>query len=241
MMEVIPAIDLRGGCCVRLVQGNFDREVVYSRDPVKMADYWQEQGASRLHLVDLDGARAGQPVNLALIKEVVSQLEIPVQLGGGIRSIKIMENYLATGVDRVILGTLALEKPELLETAVRRFGSERIVVAVDSRAGKVASRGWLETSEQGVEELIKTVKGSGVNIFIYTDISRDGMLSGPDFSGLTKLQQISGIELIASGGVASWNDLEKLAELGLSQVIIGQALYNGDISPDFARFKGLEE
>ncbi|MFW5985213.1 MAG: 1-(5-phosphoribosyl)-5-[(5-phosphoribosylamino)methylideneamino]imidazole-4-carboxamide isomerase [Halanaerobiaceae bacterium] len=230
-MEVIPAVDIQDGKCVRLLQGDFDREVVYGENPIEMAEHWAEQGAKRLHVVDLDGARTGQPCNLDLIEGIASRLEIPVQLGGGIRNLDTIKKYLDVGIDRVILGTVALENPELVAQAVKLYGTEKIVVGVDAREGKVAVEGWQETSEKKVEEVITSLKEKGVTTFIYTDISRDGMLEGPDVSGLQDLLKIEGIEVIASGGISSREDIDKLTEIGIEKGIVGKALYSGEIDP----------
>ncbi|HLV08780.1 MAG TPA: 1-(5-phosphoribosyl)-5-[(5-phosphoribosylamino)methylideneamino]imidazole-4-carboxamide isomerase [Halanaerobiales bacterium] len=231
-MEIIPAIDLKEGCCVRLIRGDFDKETVYSREPLQMALYWEQQGAKHLHLVDLDGARNGEPQNMEIIKNITSGLRIPVQLGGGIRSSEIIKQYLSAGVERVILGTAAREKPSLVTKAIREFGPERIVIGVDAREDRVALRGWLKESEVTAKELIQEMKKQGVRTFIYTDISKDGTLEGPDFDGLRKLNQISGAEIIASGGVSSVEDLISLKEIGVKQAIVGKALYSGNIKPD---------
>lgn len=231
-MEIIPAIDLKNGRCVRLVKGDYNQETVYSEEPQKMAKYWQKQGAKILHLVDLDGAKDGKPVNLEVIKEIRSLLDIPIQLGGGIRSLEIIDYYLNSGVDRVILGTVALEEPAIVKKAVDKYGSEKIVVGVDAKEDKVAVKGWLEDSEKTVEELIDEMKGLGVKIFIYTDISKDGTLKGPDLKGLNKYNQIDGIELIASGGVSSYENLEELHKIDIASVIVGKALYTKDLNND---------
>ncbi len=231
-MEIIPAIDLKDGCCVRLVKGEFSKETVYSREPVQMARYWQQQGATRLHLVDLDGARDGKPQNLEIIREIVNSLEIPVQLGGGIRSKEIIDHYLLAGIDRVILGTIAQQRPTVVGEVLQHYGPDNIVVGVDAREGRVAVKGWLEDTKQTVDELILEMKNLGVRTFIYTDISRDGTLVGPDLEGLKKLSQIEGIEVIASGGVSSLDDLVALQGIGIQQVIVGKALYTGDIKPN---------
>lgn len=231
-MEVIPAIDIKEGQCVRLIQGDFDREKVYSKDPVQMALNWQNLGAGRIHVIDLDGAKAGEPGNLPLIEDITQALEIPVQLGGGIRSLEIIKKYLNIGVDRVILGTIALKKPEIVAQAVSSLGAEKIVVGVDAREGKVAVEGWLETSDNQVEEVIKDLKVRGVQTFIYTDISRDGMLSGPDVEGLKNLLKIKDIDIIASGGISSSKDLDKLEKIGIEKAIVGKALYDGELDLD---------
>ncbi len=229
-MKIIPAIDLRDGRCVRLVKGDYNRETIYSQEPLEMAKHWQEQGATRLHVVDLDGAKDGKPVNLEIIKEITAALDIPVQLGGGIRSLDIIDNYLQSGVDRVILGTIALQKPEVVKAAVEKHGSEKIVVGVDAKDGKVAVNGWLEDSQKTVEEMIEEMKDYGVKVFIYTDISKDGTLEGPDLVGLKKYNQINDIDLVASGGVSSFEDLEELVKIDIASVIVGKALYAGEIS-----------
>lgn len=228
-MEIIPAIDIINGRCVRLVQGRFDQEEVFSDQPLEMARHWQQQGAQRLHVVDLDGAREGSPVNDNLIKEIISVLSIPVQVGGGIREDLIIEDYLGAGADRVILGTAALNKPSMLKKAIEIFGPDRIVVGIDAREGKAAIKGWQETTEWDVNELITDLWKTGVRIIIYTDIKRDGMLSGPDLSGLQQLLQLKGMEIIASGGISSRADLDSLDEIGIKSAIVGKALYTGKL------------
>ena len=231
-IEIIPAVDIKDGKCVRLSQGDFDREIVYGDDPREMALYWQNKGAGRLHVVDLDGAREGRPCNLSLIEDIVQALEIPVQLGGGIRSLEIIDTYLSVGIERVIMGTAALQDPELIAVAVENYGPGKIVVGVDARGNKVAVEGWEKTSDQTVEEVINSLREKGVNTFIYTDISRDGMLSGPDVEGLQKLLAVPGIEIIASGGISSRDDIEQLSALGIKSGIVGKALYSGELNPD---------
>ena len=236
-MEIIPAIDLKDGRCVRLVRGDYDQETVYSQEPARMARFWQEQGAERLHLVDLDGAKDGKPVNLEIIKEIISVLEIPIQLGGGIRSLETIDYYLSAGIEREILGTIALREPVVGKEALERYGAERIVVGVDARDGQVAVQGWLETSNRTVDEMIQEMKEMGVRTFIYTDISKDGTLQGPDLEGLQRYNQIPGIELIASGGVSSYADLEELAGIGIKSVIVGKALYTGDLDSNIRELR----
>lgn len=238
-MQVIPAIDLKEGYCVRLLKGDFDKETVYSKEPVQMAKYWQEQGARRLHMVDLDGARDGKPKNLEVISKIASKLKIPVQLGGGIRTLETIDYYLDSGVDRVILGTAALQSPELVETAVEKYGSSKIVVGVDARKGIVSVNGWLEDSEKTVDNLIAEMKEKGVSIFIYTDITRDGTLEGPDIEGMGRLNKIKDIEIIASGGVSSIDDLKNLQEIGVKSAIVGKALYTTDIDPDLRKLDAI--
>ena len=231
-MEVIPAIDIKKGRCVRLIQGDFTQEKVYSQDPVSMALHWEDKGAKRIHIVDLDGAKEGEPRNLSLIDRIVEAIDIPVQLGGGIRSLQIMKKYLDIGVDRVIVGTLALKNPDLVEKAVKTLGQDKIVVGVDAKEGKVAVEGWVETSEKMIDEVIRDLKDRGIIYFVYTDISRDGMLNGPDIKGLKQLIAMEDIEIIASGGISSSEDLEKLKEIGIEKAIVGKALYDDQLDAD---------
>ena len=231
VMEVIPAIDLLDGQCVRLHQGDYDQVTRFSDDPVAQALAWQEQGASRLHLVDLDGARSGEPVNDAVVRAITAALTIPVQLGGGVRSAERAEALLAFGLDRVILGTVAVEQPQLVrELAARHPG--RIVVGIDAKDGMVATRGWIEASSIEAEALAASLEGSGVAALITTDIATDGTLAGPNLAFLRRMAQASSIPVIASGGVGELADLLSLlslAPLGVEGVIVGRALYDGRI------------
>lgn len=234
-MLVIPAIDLRGGRCVRLYQGDYARETVVGDDPVAMARHWAAAGARLLHVVDLDGARAGRPVQLDLVARICAALAIPVELGGGPRTAGDVAAMLAAGVDRVILGTVALEQPALVTAMLERHGPERIVLGLDARAGRVATRGWLETSEVEATALARRMAGAGVRTVIYTDIARDGTLSGPSVAGTAAVAAASGLEVIASGGVARREDLAALAaQPGIVGAIVGRALYTGalQLAPD---------
>lgn len=228
-MEVIPAIDLRGGRCVRLYQGDFGRETVYSEDPLAVARQWQEQGASRLHLVDLDGAAQGNPVNLDIIAAIVAQSEIPVQVGGGVRSYSTAEKLLSIGVERVVIGTAAVKNPDLVRQLCQGGGSPRVVVAVDARDGLVAVQGWLEKTSVTAVELGQRMAELGVERLLYTDISRDGTLSEPNFSANAQLVESTGLAILASGGVASLEHITELAKIGAEGVIVGRALYTGDL------------
>jgi phosphoribosylformimino-5-aminoimidazole carboxamide ribotide isomerase len=227
-VEVIPAIDLKGGKCVRLYQGDYRQETVFSEDPVGLALYWSSLGAPRLHLVDLDGAAKGQPCHTPIISEIVKAISIPVQVGGGIRRRETIEALLGGGVDRVILGTAATEEPELIEEACRRFG-EAIVVGVDARDGYVATHGWKKKTRFTVIELIKEMTSLGAKRFIYTDISRDGTLSQPNFEAIEELISTTKLPIIASGGITSISHLVRLKQLGVGGAIVGRALYTGDI------------
>ena len=228
-MEVIPAIDLRGGRCVRLYQGDYSQETVFSDDPLAVALRWQAEGARRLHLVDLDGAREGRPVNSDVIGRIAGAVSIPVQVGGGIRSLKDIEKTLALGVQRVILGTAAVDVPELVAEACRRYG-EAVVVGVDAKDGYVAVRGWLEGSALKAADLIQAMAELGAGRFIYTDIARDGTLTEPNFAALAELTARFSLPIIVAGGVARLEHLRRLASLGAEGAIAGKALYTGDLS-----------
>ncbi|WP_017325055.1 1-(5-phosphoribosyl)-5-[(5-phosphoribosylamino)methylideneamino]imidazole-4-carboxamide isomerase [Synechococcus sp. PCC 7336] len=236
-MEVIPAIDLLGGRCVRLFQGDYDRSEVFGDDPVAMARRWADAGATRLHLVDLDGAKTGEPVNFEAIRAIVSALDIPVQVGGGVRSLVTAEQLLGFGVDRVIVGTLAVEQPELLALMCDRH-PHRIAVGIDARNGKVATRGWVDTTEVKATDLVEQVCQHAIAAIIYTDIHRDGTLSGPNIEQLRAVTEVSSVPAIASGGISSITDLLALLPLcspgraGAAVVgaIVGKALYAGSIS-----------
>ena len=230
-MLIIPAIDLRAGKCVRLVEGKLDRETIYSDDPAAVAHIWENSGAQLLHIVDLDGAFAGSPRNLETISSIISSISIPVQVGGGIRDLETVDRLLQMGVTRVILGTVAIQKPLLVAEAVERFG-DRIIVGIDARDGKVAIEGWGLTAEKDVLELALEVSRVGVSRVIFTDISRDGTLKGPNLEAVKKLASSCKIKIIASGGVSTIKDIEALKALepqGVEGVIVGKALYAGTV------------
>ena len=228
-MEVIPSIDLRGGKCVRLYQGDYQRETVFSEDPLAVARSWREQGATRLHMVDLDGAASGEPANLPIIAAIAGMEGLRVQVGGGIRSMATAGRLLSAGVERVVLGTAAVRQPELVRDLCAAHGSPAVVVAVDARNGRVAIQGWTETSEVGAVELALRMAALGAQRLLYTDISRDGTLTGPNFAATEELVRATGLAVQASGGVASLEHLSQLRETGVEGVIIGRALYTGDI------------
>ena len=238
-MEIIPAIDLRNGKCVRLYQGDYGKETIFSDDPISVALRWQSEGARRLHIVDLDGAAQGKPVNLDTIEDIVAAIDIPVQAGGGIRSIETIEQLFATGVERAIMGTVAVEKPDLVKEACQRFG-DRIIISIDARDRLVATRGWLQKSEVTASELASKMIELGVTRFIYTDISRDGTLTSPNFEAIAEfLSQVSA-PVIAAGGISSVYHLTRLAELGVEGAIVGKAIYTGDVKLSEA-FKAMRE
>lgn len=228
---IYPAIDIRGGRCVRLKQGDYAQETVYHEDPVEVAKEWAAQGAEWIHLVDLDGAKAGQPVNDELIGRIARAVDVPVQVGGGMRTLRDVEHMLGLGVSRVIIGTAAIEDREFTKQLLASRG-DRVAIGIDARDGYVATRGWLETSQVKAEDLAKELAAQGASTFIFTDISRDGMMGGPNVEAIVRLAKASGRTVIASGGVSSYEDVRRLAERardGVGGAIIGKALYTGRI------------
>lgn len=227
-MEVIPAIDVRNGRCVRLLQGDYTRETVFGEDPVATALHWEGLGAPRLHVVDLEGARVGSPVEAKTIERIIKSVSIPVQVGGGVRSLQQAHRYLLAGADRVVFGTAAVkERSVVIEALAMDPGA--VVIALDARDGRIQLEGWLDAAVVSVAELARDMEQLGVRRVLATDISRDGMLSEPNFAGLAALQATTSMAVIASGGVATVSHVERLAGLGLEAAIIGRALYTGDI------------
>lgn len=231
-MTIFPAIDLRGGKCVRLFKGDFDQETVFSDQPAEVAQQWQAQGAQFLHLVDLDGARAGHSENLMTVREILAAVTIPVELGGGIRTLENIDEVLAFGVRRVILGSVAVRDPELVAAACAKYG-DRIVVGIDAKDGIVAVDGWGVSGDVDVITLAKRMKQAGVRTIIYTDISRDGTLAGVNVEATAKLARESGVHVVASGGVRDVRDIEALKPYekdGIEGVIVGKSIYTGSLS-----------
>lgn len=228
-MIIFPAIDLRGGKCVRLQQGEFDKEDIYGENPVEVAQKWERKGAKFLHLVDLDGALKGTSLNGEVIKDIVKTLRIPVQLGGGIRTIEDIERVLNLGVSRVILGTSAVKINGFVEKALSLY-KDKIAVSIDAKKGYVAIDGWTKVSDLKALDFAKDLEKMGLKTLIYTDIAKDGMLSGPNFEELESLKKHVSMDIIASGGVSSKEDVEKIRELNLYGAIIGKALYTGNIN-----------
>ena len=229
-MEVIPAIDLRLGLCVRLFQGDYQQETVFSDEPVSVALAWQEQGAPRLHLVDLDGAAGGVPVNLEVITSIIHNLTIPVQIGGGIRDLATAESLLSAGADRVVIGTAAVENPSLVEDLCQKHGSQRVVIAVDAKDGLVAIKGWLESTEVKAQDLVEKMALLGVRRILYTDISRDGTLTEPNFEANADLVRTTDMAVLASGGIATLDHVRRLVDTGAEGAILGRALYTAAFS-----------
>lgn len=239
-MQLYPAIDMKGGKCVRLTQGLFDHVKIYADTPADMAKLWCSQGATFLHLVDLDGALAGHSVNAAAIERIVKEVDVPIQLGGGIRSEAAVRAMLELGVTRCIIGTKAVESPEFIRDLIGTFGPDRIVIGVDAKDGMVAIEGWEKVSSLSAIDLCRQMQGFGVKHIVYTDISRDGMLSGPNIPYTKELTDETGMDIIASGGVSCMEDLEQLHQAGIHGAIIGKALYENRValSEAIGRFEG---
>ncbi len=231
-MMLYPAIDLKDGCCVRLIEGRADQKTVYSSDPQLIAQGFEAAGARFLHIVDLDGAFGGTPKNRQAIKAIAAAVQIPIQVGGGLRSEEDVEYTLNLGAARVIIGTKAVHSPGFVQRLLQRFGAERIVLGVDARDGKVAVQGWVEVSDLEAVEFGQRMYELGIRTAVYTDISRDGRLQGPNLKAISTMLQQTGLNIIASGGVSSLEDIRALKALsnsGLSGAIVGKALYDGKL------------
>jgi phosphoribosylformimino-5-aminoimidazole carboxamide ribotide isomerase len=234
---LFPAIDIRDGKAVRLIQGDYDRETAYDDDPVVAARRWVDGGARWLHVVDLDGARAGEPVNLGHVRRIAASVSVPVQLGGGLRDSKKVEDALSSGVERVILGTAAVRDPELAEAIASAHG-DRVVASVDSRSGRVAAEGWTQGTDLGTTDVIAELSRRGLRRFVYTPVEVDGLMEGPDLESLREVAAATKGEVIYSGGVGSLEDLRALADLDIANVegvIVGRALYEQRFSIPEAR------
>ena len=228
-MEVWLAIDLRGGKCVRLRQGDYDQETVFGEDPAAMARHWIDQGAQRLHLVDLDGARDGRPANLAAVESILRAAAVPCELGGGIRDAQTIDELLTLGLTRLVIGTLAIKKPDWFRQMCREFPG-KLVLGIDARGGRVATDGWLETSEMTALELARQFADEPLAAINYTDIAADGMMQGPSFAAMAEMCKAVDVEVVASGGVSTVDDVARLAEIPMAGCIIGRALYEGELS-----------
>ncbi|MDG2064056.1 MAG: 1-(5-phosphoribosyl)-5-[(5-phosphoribosylamino)methylideneamino]imidazole-4-carboxamide isomerase [SAR324 cluster bacterium] len=231
-MLLIPAIDLKNGRCVRLLQGEAAAETVYSDDPASMARSFEDAGAKRLHLVDLDGAFKGKGANLVSIRSILKNISIPVQLGGGLRNAENIEKMFELGVSSVIVGTMAVKNPDVLEEVIKRFTGEKVILGIDARDRKVSIEGWQEGTEIDDVEFALRWKKFGIQRIVFTDIARDGMLSGPNLEALGDFARRTGLKIVASGGVSSMEDLELLKTLevdGVDQVISGKAIYEGKL------------
>jgi len=224
-MELWPAIDLRGGRCVRLLQGDYERETVFGDDPVAMARQFVAAGARRLHIVDLDGAKAGTPVQAALVERIVQAAGVPCQIGGGIRTLDTARRYAAAGVARIVVGSIAIEQPHLLDELAAALPG-RIVLGLDARDGRVAVRGWIETSPLTALDVARRHENLPLAAIVYTDIATDGTLAGPNVAALADMLKVSAAPLIASGGIATIDDIRRVAALGCAGCIVGRALYD---------------
>jgi phosphoribosylformimino-5-aminoimidazole carboxamide ribotide isomerase len=227
-MQIIPAVDIRGGRCVRLAQGDYARETVFEDDPVVAAKRWAELGAERIHVVDLDGARDGMQANASIIHAIAQTVPCPVQTGGGIRSLETLQSTLEAGLDRVVMGTAAVKDPELLRAAIEVAG-DRLIVSVDARDGQVSLEGWTESTDLDAVEFIEQLAALGLQRIVYTDISRDGVAGSPNFEMYERLTSRTPLAVVAAGGVSRVDDLRRLAECGVEAAIAGRALYTGDI------------
>jgi len=228
-MEIVPAIDIKGGRCVRLYQGDYKQETVFNEDPVTAALTWYSQGARWLHIVDLDGAIAGEPQNIAAVIQIIKETGLSIELGGGIRQEKVAEKLLRQGVSRIVLGTAAIEDGALVKKLCQRFG-EAVAVSLDARDGKVATHGWQKDTVFEVLQFSSEMVGAGVRRLIYTDIERDGTLTRPNFDMMKKLIAETNVPVIVAGGISRLEHLRRISELGAEGAIIGKALYTGDIN-----------
>lgn len=227
-MEVIPAIDIRGGRCVRLYQGDYDQETVFAEDPVEIARHWEMLGAPRLHVVDLDGARSGHPVNRDTVEAILRATNVPVQVGGGIRTTVTIREYMRAGAARVVVGTSAVQDPRMVGEATQQF-PEGIVISVDARNGVITTNGWTQETRERADWFVESMRAWGVRRFIYTDVTRDGTLTEPNYDAIAALVAKVDAPIIAAGGIAKVEQLARLAEIGVEGAIIGRALYTGDI------------
>jgi len=231
-VEIWPAIDLRGGKCVRLQQGDYNREMVFGEDVVAIAQQWANLGATYLHLVDLDGARDGHPRNLSVVASILKTVNLSCELGGGIRNEQTIRELLDLGLSRLVIGTLAIRQPEWFRGACRQF-PRRLVLGIDARDGKVATHGWLQSSDIAATELARQFSNEPIAAIIYTDIGTDGMLAGPNLAAMAEMQAATDLPVVASGGVTTSADVARLAAVPMAGCIIGRALYEGTITlPD---------
>lgn len=234
-MEIIPAIDIIKGKCVRLTRGDFSKEKVYSDNPRELARIWEDCGADRIHVVDLDGAKSGRPENRETVLEIIKEVKVPVEIGGGVRSLGVVRDYIENGAKKVVLGSIVLEDKRMLEECLSLY-LENIIVSLDVKKNKLSIYGWLKDTDISYIEYAKGLEEKGVKEFIYTDIERDGTLNGPDLIGLQHLINAVNASIIASGGISSVEDIIKIKEIGAKGVIIGKALYEGKLNLKEAKF-----
>lgn len=239
-MQILPAIDIKNGHAVRLVKGDFEQETVVNDNVLDQASIFMEAGIQYIHVVDLDGALEGRAANRDLIAKIKEMTGLAIEVGGGIRTIKQIEDYLSVGINRVIIGSMAVKHPQFVKEALDKFGSDKIVVGIDAKNGMVATEGWLETSTVDYISLALEMEKMGVRLFVYTDVDRDGTLTGPNFEHYEKLiAHLTSAKVIASGGIHALSDLQQLEKIGLAGTIVGKAYYNGNISlKDLREFEG---
>ena len=228
-MELIPAIDIRDGKCVRLYQGDYNKETIYSNSPSDVAIRWENAGASSIHIVDLDGAKAGTPVNLDLVENIVSSVNIKVQLGGGIRTLESAKKARSIGVNRIVMGTTAVQDPNIIQKICEEIGPETFVVSIDAKDSQVVINGWTQDSKLDIFELINRIESMGVKRFVYTDITKDGTLTNPNFKTIEQIANKTSLNMLVAGGISSTEHLITLSELGIEGAIVGKAIYTGDI------------
>ena len=228
-MDIIPAIDIRNGKCVRLTQGNYNQETIFDENPLNVARKWVEQGAIKLHIGDLDGAKEGENNNFRLINQIKKTTNIPLQVGGGIRNFSTAKQMLNNGVDHIIFGTAAIENPEEVKHSVDELGKNKIIVAIDSQNGYVKTRGWLKKTSVKIIDLLFEMEKIGVNRFMFTDTLKDGTLQHPNFESIEKIRNLTESNIIIAGGISDINDIIKLSELGIDEVVAGMSLYTGTL------------
>ena len=229
MMEVIPAIDIRAGRCVRLIQGDYSKETIFADNPMEMAIKWESEGAEYLHIIDLDGAKEGSAVNMDVISKICADSAARIQVGGGIRDYETAARYMDVGVSRVIMGTSAVDRTDELERILKSIGAESLVVSVDAREGIVALDGWTRESRMTVETVVKNIEALGVKRCMYTDILKDGTLSEPNYAGVENVVSSTNMKIMAAGGIAALSQLKRMSMVGVEATIVGRALYTGDI------------
>ena len=229
MMEVIPAIDIRAGRCVRLIQGDYSKETIFADNPMEMAIKWESEGAEYLHIIDLDGAKEGSAVNMDVISKICADSAARIQVGGGIRDYETAARYMDVGVSRVIMGTSAVDRTDELERILKSIGAESLVVSVDAREGIVALDGWTRESRMTVETVVKNIEALGVKRCMYTDILKDGTLSEPNYAGVENVVSSTNMKIMAAGGIAALSQIKRMSIVGVEATIVGRALYTGDI------------
>ena len=229
MMEVIPAIDIRAGRCVRLIQGDYSKETIFADNPMEMAIKWESEGAEYLHIIDLDGAKEGSAVNMDVISKICADSAARIQVGGGIRDYETAARYMDMGVSRVIMGTSAVDRTDELERILKSIGAESLVVSVDAREGIVALDGWTRESRMRVETVVENIEALGVKRCMYTDILKDGTLSEPNYAGVENVVSSTNMKIMAAGGIAALSQLKRMSIVGVEATIVGRALYTGDI------------